>query len=114
MIYLHYYNYTLLSNVIQQVDYICRRHSKVVRCFHDDKDVRGMIVTSMSLFAIRASVYQLIIIVTRALCKVDHLRTQPASTLIDALVSYDIYAYTARFSKRFAGTASPLSYVVVT
>ena len=26
---------------LQQVDYICRRHSNKVRCFHEDKDVCG-------------------------------------------------------------------------
>jgi hypothetical protein len=56
----------------------------------------------------------IVVVQTYSCTNADYLLAHPSSTLLDALVSYDIYAHTARFSKRFAGTTPPLSYVVIT
>lgn len=43
----------------------------------------------------------------------DYLRTHPESTLLNALVAYDVHPHSGNFSKKTMREKPPTSYVVI-
>jgi len=69
---------------LKNLDYICRRHSEHVRCFSCDTDIY------------------------------DFLVANPTVTLLDCLVSFDVFIPSSKFVKRLASSTTATAYIVIT